>query len=140
MLSLVLMLSICLTVCICNQSTQREQNLNETYSTVGGEFTQKLESTAKGVDINLNISITSLVVIILIIGVCVGFVLGGGCGICLGMLMASQPSQSGIFKSDGPADPDASDPESGQDDESAKGSARSTDTKGPNAPNLKSQI
>ena len=137
MLSLVLMLSICLIACNCNQITEREQNLNETVSTVSGEFTKKLDSTAKGVDINLNISITSLVVIILIIGVCVGFALGGGCGICLGMLMASQ--QPEYPEKDDQATAVSMEEDPGQNNQSAANSG-GAHTNASNAPNLKSQI
>lgn len=87
MFSKVFLLSFILSFCNCNQVIEREQNLNEP---INSQYNRRIETSVKGVDINLNITITSLIVVILIIGVCVGFVLGGGCGICIGMLLTTR--------------------------------------------------
>ena len=107
MCSIILILSICLTIgqtigvndnetigfySLSPNQTQNQTNESLSLNSSRFGFFDGLQ-TDPALNINLNVSVTSLIVIILIIGVCVGFVLGGGCGICLGMaVVVNQPS------------------------------------------------
>jgi hypothetical protein len=77
--------------CQFNETSNQNQTLQKLNR---NETLHIKESIGKALDINLNITITALVVCLLIIGISVGFILGGSCGVCLGLALSSNYGES----------------------------------------------